>query len=39
MVDAWVRRNCRQVASVCRSGAGEIFSTLRTRRIVDAPTR
>ena len=39
MVDAGVRRNWRQVASVRRSGAGEIFSALRTRRIVDAPAR
>ena len=35
----WLCRNCRQVASVCRCGAGGIFSALRTRRIVDAPTR
>jgi hypothetical protein len=24
MVAAWVRRNCRHVVSVCRSGAGGI---------------
>jgi hypothetical protein len=39
MVDAWACRNFRQVASVCRSGAGGIFRALRTRRIVDALTR
>jgi len=39
MVGAWVCRNCGQVASVWRFGAGGIFRALRTRRIVDAPTR
>jgi hypothetical protein len=39
IVVACARRNCRQVASVCRFGAGGIFSALRTRRIVDALTR
>jgi len=39
IADAGVCRNCRQVASVRRFGAGEVFSALRTRRIVDAPTR
>ena len=39
MVDACVRRNVRHVVSEPRSGAGGIFSGLRTRRIVDAPTR
>jgi hypothetical protein len=29
MVAAWVCRNCRQVVSVCRSGAGGIRSALR----------
>jgi hypothetical protein len=39
IVDAWVCWNCSQVASVRRLGAGGIFRALRTRRIVDAPTR
>ena len=39
IVDAWVCRNVRQLASVCRSGVGGIFRALRTRRIVDALTR
>jgi len=39
IVVAWVCRNCRHVVSVCRFGAGGIFSVLRTRRIVDALTR
>jgi hypothetical protein len=39
IVAAWVRRNCRQVVSVRRCGAGGIFSALRTRRMVDALTR
>gem|GEM_PF-6388874 len=39
IVDAWVCRNFRQVVSVRRRGAGGIFSAVRTRRIVDAPTR
>ena len=38
-VAACACRNCRHVASVCRLGAGGIFSALRTRRIVDALTR
>jgi hypothetical protein len=39
MLVAWVRRNCRHVVSVCRSGAGGIRWRLRIRRIVEAPTR
>jgi hypothetical protein len=39
IVDACVCRNCRQVASVRRFGAGGIFSVLRTRRMVDELTR
>ena len=39
ITDAWVCRNCSQLASVWRFGAGEIFRAFRTRRIVDAPTR
>jgi hypothetical protein len=39
MVAAWKCRNCRQVVSVRRFGAGGIFKALRIRRIVEAPTR
>jgi hypothetical protein len=39
MVDAGVCRNCRQVVSVSRTGAGGIRPRCRTRRMVDAPTR
>jgi hypothetical protein len=39
IVDAGVRRNCRQVVSVSLIGAGGIRNRCRTRRIVDAPTR
>ena len=39
IVDAWARRNCSQVVSVRRLGAGGIFRALRTRRMVDALTR
>ena len=39
MVAAWACRNCRQVVSVFRFGAGGIRRALRTRRIVEAPTR
>src|SRR5690349_8209774 len=39
MLAAWVRRNCRQLVSVCRTGAGGIRWRLRIRRIVEAPTR
>jgi hypothetical protein len=39
IVDAWLCRNFHQVVPVRRSGAGGIFSALRTRRMVDAPTR
>ena len=39
IVDACARRNFRHVVSVFRCGAGGIFSSLRTRRIVDALTR
>ncbi len=38
IVDAWVCRNFRHVVSEHRSGAGGIFSALRTLRIVDTPT-
>jgi hypothetical protein len=36
---AWVRRNCRRLVSVCRTGAGGIRWRLRIRRIVVAPIR
>src|SRR5437764_1036003 len=39
IVDTWVSRNCRHAMSERRSGAGGIFSAVRTRRMVDAPTR
>ena len=39
MLAAWARRNCRQLVSACRSGAGGIPRRLRIRRIVEAPTR
>ena len=39
IVAARACRNFRQVAWVCRCGAGEIFRALRTLRIVDALTR
>jgi len=39
IVDAWVGRNRRQAAPVRRFGAGATFRALRTRQIVDAPTR
>ncbi len=39
IVVAWVRTNCRHVESVCRWGAGGIRRALRTRRIVETPTR
>jgi hypothetical protein len=39
IVDAWACRNFRHVVSERRSGAGGIFRAVRTRRIVDAPTR
>ena len=39
MLVAWVRRNCRQLVSVRRKGAGGIRWRLRIRRIVEAPTR
>jgi hypothetical protein len=39
VVNAWARKNCRQVMSVSRTGAGGIRNLRRTRRIVDAPTR
>jgi hypothetical protein len=32
-------RNFRQVVSVCRFGAGGIFSVLRTRRMLEALAR
>ena len=38
IVEACVRRNCRQVVSVSRTGAGGIRPRRRTRRMVDAPT-
>jgi hypothetical protein len=37
IVDAWARRNCRQVVSVSRIGAGGIPHRCRMRRIVEAP--
>jgi hypothetical protein len=39
MLVAWVRRNCCQLVSVCRAGAGGIWWGLRIRRIVEVPTR
>ena len=39
MLVAWVRRNCRQLVSVCRNGAGGMRWRCRIRRIVEAPTR
>jgi hypothetical protein len=39
MSAACVRRNCRQLVSVCRTGAGGIRCPFRIRRIVGAPTR
>src|ERR1700722_4401939 len=39
IVVAWACRNSCQVSSMCRFGAGGISSALRTRRIVEAPTR
>ena len=39
MVAAWACRNCRHVVSVFRFGAGGIRRALRTRRMVEAPTR
>ena len=39
MVVAWVRRNCRQLVSLRRDGAGRIRWRCRIRRIVEAPTR
>jgi hypothetical protein len=39
MVVACVRRNRRQLVSVCRDGAGGIRWRFRIRRIVEAPTR
>jgi predicted NBD/HSP70 family sugar kinase len=39
MLVAWVRRNCRQLVSVRRIGAGGMRCRFRIRRIVEAPTR
>jgi len=39
IVAACACRNCRQVVSVRRLGAGGIFRALRIRRMVDALTR
>jgi len=39
MVAAWACRNCRQLMSVWRFGAGGIRRARRTRRMVDALTR
>src|SRR3954453_3443259 len=39
MLVAWVRRNCRQLVSVRRNGAGGIRWRCRIRRIIEAPTR
>src|ERR1039458_9182343 len=36
---ACARTNVRQVVSICRLGAGGIRNVLRTRQIVEAPTR
>jgi hypothetical protein len=36
---AWVRRNRRQLVSVCRDGAGGMRWRFRIRRIVEAPMR
>jgi hypothetical protein len=38
IVEAWMRRNCRQVDFV-RCGAAGILSGFSTRRTVEAPTR
>ncbi len=38
IVEAWVRRNCRQMVRL-RCGAGGIHSRFSTRRTVEAPTR
>ena len=37
--DAWACRSSRHVVSERRSGAGRIFSALRTLRTVDVPAR
>ena len=39
MLVTCVRRNRRQVLTVCRNGAGGIPRRLRIRRIIEAPTR
>jgi hypothetical protein len=39
MLVAWVRRNRRQLVSVCRTGAGGIRWRRRIRRIVELPAR
>ena len=39
MLVAWVCRNCRQLLSVCRTGAGGMRWRWRIRRIVEALTR
>jgi len=39
MLVARVRRSCRQLVSVCRTGAGGIRWRLRIGRIVEAPSR
>jgi hypothetical protein len=39
IVAAWVRRNWRQLVSVCRDGAGGIRRRRRIRRMVEALTR
>jgi hypothetical protein len=39
MLVAWVRRNCRQLVSVFRTGAGGIRWHFRIRRTVEAPIR
>ena len=39
MLAASARRNCRQLVSVCRDGAGGMRRRCRIRRMVEAPTR
>jgi hypothetical protein len=38
MPAAWVRKNCRQLVLMCRTGAGGMRWRCRIRRIVEAPT-
>jgi hypothetical protein len=39
MLVACVRRNCRQLVSVCRTGAGGMRWRFKMRPIVEAPMR